>query len=312
MVQQRVSYSGEAALRFGIVSDDRFATDIAGCGHQWTAEFRQQKMMQRTVGQEHAQLCKVWRYRRAERTICASARQHDWARGIQAAPRFCFAQDRVPAHRVEAISPRLWTHDRERLMRSMLPRAQPHDGFVVERIAHQMVTAHAFDGDDAAATQARNGDFQCFFASDECATVAVKGELRPTLRTGERLGVKAPIERVLVLPSALRAKLKAGHGRIWPVVRQRRDDRIARSALRTIRERIAKATFGRVLQFFDAVVTTEQIRRQMHVGALGYIAGEDAKIERAFDDSLVRRHNMRLRQRRCLSRQRSFKPDDIR
>ena len=83
MVQERVSYRSEAALRFGIVSDDRFAADIAGCGHQRAAEFRQQKMMQRTVGQEHAQLCKVWRYRRAERTICVSARQHDWARGIQ-------------------------------------------------------------------------------------------------------------------------------------------------------------------------------------------------------------------------------------
>ena len=84
-----------------------------------------------------------------------------------------------------------------------------------------MVTAHALDGDDAAATQTCNGGFQCFFASDECATVAVKGELRPTLRTGERLGMEAPIERILVFPSALRAKLKAGHGRIWPVVRQR-------------------------------------------------------------------------------------------
>ena len=53
--------SCEAALRFGIVSDDRFAADIAGCGDQRTAEFRQQKMMQRTVGQKHAQLGKVRR-----------------------------------------------------------------------------------------------------------------------------------------------------------------------------------------------------------------------------------------------------------
>ena len=154
-------------------------------------------------------------------------------------------------------------------MRSMLPRAQPHDGFVVERIAHQMVTADAFDGRRCRRDAGTQRRLPVLFRLRWVRTVAVKGELRPTLRTGERLGMKAPIERVLVLPSALRAKLKAGHGRIWPVVRQRRDNRIARSALRTIRERITKATFGPVLQFFDAIVATEKIRRQVHVARVG-------------------------------------------
>ena len=80
-----------------------------------------------------------------------------------------------------------------------------------------MVTADAFDRDDAAATQTSDRRLPALFRLHRFA-VAAKGELRSTIGAGERLGVKAPIKRVVVLPPALRAKFETGHGRIQPVI----------------------------------------------------------------------------------------------
>ena len=64
---------------------------------------------------------------------------------------------------------------------------------------------------------------------------------RPARRAGVRLGVEAPVGRVLVLGPAGRAHLEAGHRRQRPVVRDAAHDREARAAVRAVDERVAVA-----------------------------------------------------------------------
>ena len=211
MMQECIRHAREALFRFGIVGDDRFAADIARCCDQRAAEFRQQKMMQWAVRQEDSQLGEAGRHSLTESTILAPARQDDRARNVDATARFRIAQVHTLSHGIEAVSAGLREHDRERLVRPPLACAQPHNRCVVRRIAHQMVTADALDRDDAAATQTRDRRPQRLFAFIEFA-IATEYELWSTSGAGERLGMKAPIKRVVVLRPALRAEFE---GRPW-------------------------------------------------------------------------------------------------
>ena len=60
---------------------------------------------------------------------------------------------------------------------------------------------------------------------------------RPAARTGDRLGVKPPVGRIVVLGPAVGAHRKRGHRGPRPVVGQLLDDRPARAAVRAIGER---------------------------------------------------------------------------
>ena len=66
-------------------------------------------------------------------------------------------------------------------------------------------------------------------------------QLRPAMRASNRLGVKAAIGRVVILGLAGGAEGELGHGGPRPIVGQLADDRPPRAAIRAIRERIAIA-----------------------------------------------------------------------
>ena len=76
-----------------------------------------------------------------------------------------------------------------------------------------------------------------------------------------RLGVEAPVGRVLVLAAAFGAERKARHRRRSPVVRDRADDREAGTTLRAVDERIAVPAVGRVVELAQAVVAGRGVRR---------------------------------------------------
>ena len=70
---------------------------------------------------------------------------------------------------------------------------------------------------------------------------------------GDRLGMEAPVERVLVLALTVGAERKSGHGRVGAVIRDAGDDTVARTAVRAGYEWIAEAPVVRVKQLPQAV-----------------------------------------------------------
>ena len=79
--------------------------------------------------------------------------------------------------------------------------------------------------------------------------------MRPAVKTGIRLRVKAPVKWVAILGGALGAHGKAVHGRGHSVVRQRPDDGKARPAVGAVDKGVVIASVGGVEQFAQAVVT---------------------------------------------------------
>ena len=131
-------------------------------------------------------------------------------------------------------------------------------------IAHQVVAADALHGEHAARAQYGNGrgERARVVAGNRAApSAATKLQVRPALRAGDGLRVKAPIERILVFAAAVGAQLEAAHRRVRPVVRQRLDQRVARAALRAVDERIAMAPVLRIREFGEAIGAAEEIRR---------------------------------------------------
>ena len=73
-----------------------------------------------------------------------------------------------------------------------------------------------------------------------------KIHMRTTRRTGVRLGMKAPVERVIVFCLACRAHRKDAHSRLVPVIRHILDNRKAWATVGAVDKRIAIAPVQRV------------------------------------------------------------------
>ena len=102
-------------------------------------------------------------------------------------------------------------HQRERLVLAVLARTQRGDGRPVVSAAGEMKAAHALDGEDPS-----NADL-CRGGLDRISTLFQRNVIAPRVdqpnaraarRAGIRLGVKAAVERILVLRSALGAHLE--------------------------------------------------------------------------------------------------------
>src|SRR5688572_5818203 len=74
-------------------------------------------------------------------------------------------------------------------------------------------------------------------------------------RTSIRLGMKTTARRIVVFTLALRTHSERPHRRIRAIVGQRLDDRVARSTLRAIDERITIAAISRIPQLGPASFT---------------------------------------------------------
>ena len=112
-----------------------------------------------------------------------------------------------------------------------------------------MVAAEALDRDDRAVSEEADG------------LVERHREPGPADRAGDRLGVEAPVGRVLVLPAAVAAQRETCHRRVRPVVGDAPDDREARPALRAVDERVAVAAVRRVEELVQAVVAGRDVGR---------------------------------------------------
>src|SRR5262249_13789716 len=112
------------------------------------------------------------------------------------------------------------------------------------------------DGDDPARTDQRDGDRQ--------SIVARRGsepKPGPAVGTGDRLGVEAPVGRILVLGATALAHLEARHRRVRTVVRNPLDHGEAGRALGAVDEWVPVATVIRVPQLPQALVAGGNVGR---------------------------------------------------
>ena len=108
-------------------------------------------------------------------------------------------------------------------------------------------------------------------ASRRRASPAVGRKRRTAHRAGIRLRVKPPVGRVVILPLALRAHPEDRHRRLRPVVRNVLNDRVSRTAIGAVRERVAEAPVGRIHRIGQAGVAGRDIRRdQGELAGLGH------------------------------------------
>ena len=113
----------------------------------------------------------------------------------------------------------------------------------------------------------------------------VEAHMRTTDRAGVRLGMKAPVEGVIVFCLACRAHRKDAHSRLVPIIRHILDNRKAGTTIGAVGERIAVAPVSGIEELTQTVVTGGGIGRDkcMPFGAsLAMGNDEGALMERQY------------------------------
>ncbi len=170
-------------------------------------------------------------------------------------------------------------HQRKRFLLALLAQAQPRDGFRPGRVANQVKTAEALDGQDGALPQARERAADRVRVRLAQAPRIEQRQRRTAVGAGVRLGVEAAMLHVVVLALARAAHREGGHAGVAPVVRQRTRDRVARAAVRAVDERIAPATIPGIEQFRETVRTDGGVRGDVRAVAAA-VAGDDRERHR--------------------------------
>ena len=173
-------------------------------------------------------------------------------------------------------------HNGKRLVAAALATAQLDHRLLIGGVAGQMESAQALDGDNTAAgqqldTAVNNGIAGFARAADgrrrsralelHVARRLAPRNVRPAVKAGIGLRVKAPVKRVAILCGALGAHGKAIHRRGRSVIRQRPDDGKARPAVGAVDKGVVIASVGGVEQLAQAVVTGGDIggdERRVH------------------------------------------------
>ena len=177
---------------------DRLARAIGAGHHQDVRRARgEQQMMQRRVGQHHAELALSGRDTRQLDPSRAPARSGARRRSSSASASGESSHQR--ARDVEILR-----HHRERLLLAELALAQRRDRRGIARIARQVIAAEPLDRDDAT-VRSSSPPGGCA-SSPSSVSPSRRVRSRAADRTGDRLRVKAPVERIVVLARAVRAQ----------------------------------------------------------------------------------------------------------
>ena len=259
----------QALARVVVAVGDRLVGDVAARHHERRRGVVREQVVQRRVGQHHAELAVARGDRRRHGRVGAPRREHDRPLAPGQQLRLGVAQlDERPRRRDVAH------HERERPVLAVLARAQSRDRLLVVGAAREVVAAEALDGHDRAVEQGRGGQVHR----------VVAGRLpQPHGRTARRarvgLRVEAPVARVVVLGPARGAHREAGHRRQRPVVGHAAHDREARAAVRAVDERVAVAAVGGIEELGQAVGAGGRVGGDRRVGLAAVGALEDAKAQ---------------------------------
>ena len=296
--QEEIGDARQALASFVVAIGDRLVGHVAARHHERLGGVRRQQMVQRRVGQHHAELGRRRSDRARHGRVRAPPGQHD---------RPLAREQKLPLGRGQihelARRGQVRRHHRKRLVLAVLARAQLRHRGLVGGATGQMEPAEALYGDDRPAEQRTRGGLDGV-ARARVGQLAAAGvgepHPRPTLGARVGLSVEAPVRRVLVLRAAGGAHLEAGHRRMRAVVGDVAHDREARAAVRAVGERVAKAPVGRIEQLGQAVGTGRAVGadRGARLAARRALADREAALAELLDllgdDPLDRRERWRL------------------
>ena len=163
-------------------------------------------------------------------------------------------------------------HHCKRFDRSGLPCTQLRNSLFIGRVAAQMESSDPFDRRDPALGDDPAGPGDRFPASHRLFSRQI--DFRAAFIAADGLGVVAPARRRMILLSALRAHRKHLHTGPLPVIRQRVQDRKARSAACTVYKRMQVSSVSGIIELRFAFLADRNIRRDKDL-ALGLGALDD-------------------------------------
>ena len=224
--------------RVFVLVGDRLARTIRAGHHQnFGRACGKQQMMQRRVGQHHAELVI---FRRNSRQFGLRRREDD-------GPGDGFHQGFRLGRKVDQAARDLdiLHHQGERFFLSEFSGAQGGDSFCIFRVAGQMVAAQSLHSQNLARSKIMHCSSNRFFISAHNFIARSKKIVGSARRARDGLRVKAPIRRVAILGCAGIVQRPIGHRGIGAVVRQASNDAVAGTAVRAIDVRIVIAAILR-------------------------------------------------------------------
>ena len=126
-----------------------------------------------------------------------------------------------------------------------------------------MESTQAFDNQDFAIRQHLLRGVNCSVPFQRLSSILnrpFQPDRRTTIGTGYRLGMKTPVEWILVFNGAVQAHRKRRHCCVGTVIGDIGDDGKPRSAVGTVDERVTIAPVSRVKEFAQAIITDTNIR----------------------------------------------------
>ena len=145
VAEERVGDPAEPVGGLGVVDRDRLVRPVAARHHERAADVREQQMVERGVGEHHAEPGVARGDRFGDRGVGATAQEHDRppGRAEQLGLRLVDLGER----------PGLVRHHRERLVLAVLARAEPRHRLLVRRVAGEVPAAEALHRQDRAVPQ---------------------------------------------------------------------------------------------------------------------------------------------------------------
>jgi hypothetical protein len=239
-----------------VLISKRLLAEIAAGHHQsqkppLLSLIREQKVMERGVGKEYPQESIVRSHLLGDGRKGTFAEQDNGPSGLLKKHLLLLAQLAEFPDRGH-----IFGHDRQGLLLSALASPKTDHRLGIRSIYREMVPAQSLDGQYPPLLEEIISLPDTISA---CRRTLLQAQLRTTIPTSIRLGVKSSVPRVFVFGTAKGAHGKPLHSSTLPIVRDILNDAVPRSAVRAIQERIAK----------PPVLVREKLKETL--GASGYI-----------------------------------------
>jgi hypothetical protein len=136
----------------------------------------------------------------------------------------------------------------------VLSRTELRHGALVIGSAGEVVAADPLDRDDPSRPQRNCGGGKWIAGRDGYSATSKQAQRRSAIRARVRLGVEAPVRRIVVLGTAAPTHREAGHRRPRAVVGDAPNDREPWAAVRAVDERVATTAIAGIEQLRQALL----------------------------------------------------------
>ena len=152
-------------------------------------------------------------------------------------------------HRDRCCDCQIFGYQSEWLFFAVFALAESLDRILVSSVARQVIPAKALYRDNKSLLELFRGLVNGR-AIGHFLGRALNKIMRPTIRAGHRLGVKAPVCRIVILMPAECVEWPRLHGGVRTVVWERKNHTVSRAAVGAVVVRIGVSRIRGVVQFF--------------------------------------------------------------